>query len=175
MLDNSDVSYLLSLEKKVLDKNFKFKNEWSISGKFPFQHKFTLSTPENTDYLFQYDINQSEKNRFKLTLYLMDSDSKIGLFRVDFNGQHKNPELINEHVPEFLKPYAGMFFDYHQHHIHIYVQGYKTTLDWAMPLTNHEFTIKNISSQNDIIDAFSEFNKHINLKTSFLIQQATEL
>lgn len=174
MLNNSEVSYLLSMEKKVLDNN-NFINTLGVSGKWPFQHKFTLSSPQNTDYLFLYDINQSTKNRFKITLYLMDSDSKIGLLRVDFNGQHKNPENINEHVPEFLIPYAGKFFDYHQHHIHIYVKGYKTTLDWAMPITNHEFGIKNISSQKDILDAFSEFNKLINLTTSFIIQQATEL
>ncbi|GIV26241.1 MAG: hypothetical protein KatS3mg027_0055 [Bacteroidia bacterium] len=174
MLNNSEVSFLLSLEKKVFDNN-NFINTLDVSGKWPFQYKFTLSSPQNTDYLFLYDINQSAKNRFKITLYLMDSDSKIGLLRVDFHGQHKNPEQINEHVPEFLKPYAGMFFDYHQHHIHIYVKGYKTTLDWAMPLTNHEFAVKNISSQKDILDAFGEFNKYINLKTSFEIQLASEI
>jgi hypothetical protein len=62
-----------------------------------------------------------------------------------------------------------MFFDYHDHHIHYYVEGYKTTLDWALPLTNDDFSVKNITASSDVLDAFYRFNQIINLQTIFRI------
>lgn len=170
MFSNNDVNYLLNIDKKVfLDDTL--KDEHYLTQKFPFQHKLELISPSDSDYTFLYDINQSAKNQFKLTLYLLDSDTRTGLLRIDFNGQHKNPETITDKVPESLHAYAGMFFDYNQPHIHYYVEGYKTTLDWAMPLSDNDFPVKQITNSNDIIEAFFKFNQRINLKTNFVINQ----
>ncbi len=101
----------------------------------------------------------------------MDDDTKIGILRVDFNGQHENPHTINDNVPDFLKPYVGMFFNYNEHHIHYFVEGYRTSLDWAIPLNDDNFPVKKISNSNDIIEVFLGFNKLINLITEFQINQ----
>jgi len=168
MFSNNDANYLLSLDKKVFH-NDTLTDKLCLTQSFPFQHKFELIAPSDSDYTFLYDINQSAKNQFKLTLYLLDSDTRIGLLRIDFNGQHKNPEMITDKVPEFLHAYAGVFFDYNQPHIHYYVEGYKTTLDWAMPLSDDDFPVKQITKPNDITEAFYAFNKEINLSTNFSI------
>jgi hypothetical protein len=128
-----------------------------------------LISPDEADYIFIYDISQSKKNQFKLTLYLLDDETKIGLLRVDYSGQHKNPETITEKVPVEFHPFAGKFFDYNEHHIHYYVEGYKTSLDWALPLTIDSFPIKKITKLADVTDAFIQFNKIINLITKFYI------
>lgn len=159
---------LLKLNKKVL-QNDTLQEVIAFNQSFPFSHRFTLLSPDDEDFTFLYDINQSAKNQFKLTLYLLNNDTKIGLLRVDYNGQHKNPETFTEKVPHFFHPYAGMFFNYHMNHIHYYVEGYKTTLDWALPLTEDNFPVKNISTSKDILDAFYRFNEIINLKTTFNI------
>jgi len=168
MFSNNDANYLLSLDKKVFH-NDTLTDKLCLTQSFPFQHKFELIAPSDSDYTFLYDINQSAKNQFKLTLYLLDSDTRIGLLRIDFNGQHKNPEMITDKVHKFLHAYAGVFFDYNQPHIHYYVEGYKTTLDWAMPLSDDDFPVKQITKPSDITEAFYAFNKKINLSTNFII------
>ncbi len=170
MLSNNEVNYLLNLDKKVF-VNDALKDEYYLTQKFPFQHKLELISLSDSDYTFLYDINQSAKNQFKLTLYLLDSDTRIGLLRIDFNGKHKNPETITDKVPECLHTYAGVFLDYNQPHIHYYVEGYKTTLDWAMPLCDSDFPVKQIANSNDIIEAFCTFNQRIHLKTKFQIDK----
>lgn len=168
MLTAEQAQYFLQLPKKV-EINGELKDRLSLTQKFPFLHRFNLISPNDDGYIFLYDIYQSKKNQFKLTLFLMEEDTKIGLLRIDYNGQHKNPEHITEKVPKILQPYVGKFFDYHEHHIHLYVEGYKTPLDWALPLTNHDFPIKNIDSPIHIIESFFNFNKIINLQTNFII------
>lgn len=168
MFTISQAQQLLQLPKKV-EENGRLVDKINFTQPFPFTLRYTLISPDDADYIFLYDINQSTKNRFKLTLYLMDDESRIGLLRVDFNGQHKNPETITENVPEIFHPFAGKFFDYHEHHIHYYVEGYKTTLDWALPLTNDPFPVKSITKPDDIRDAFLQFNALIKLQTLFII------
>jgi hypothetical protein len=99
----------------------------------------------------------------------MDNDTRIGLLRVDFSGQHENPQTLTDNMPAIFHPYVGRFFDYNDHHIHYYVEGYRTTLDWAIPLTDDAFPVKQISNSNDILNAFYRFNDIINLQTSFKI------
>lgn len=168
MFTIEQAQHLLNLNKKVL-QNDTLQELIAFDQSFPFTHQFTLLSPDDSDFTFLYDINQSTKNQFKLSLYLLDNDTKIGLLRVDYNGQHKNPEIINDKVPDFFHPYAGMFFDYQIHHIHYFVEGYKTTLDWALPLADDNFPVKNIAASKDILDAFYRFNDIINLKTKFNI------
>lgn len=175
MFSIQQAKYLLQLPKKVeMNGILKDKIEFAEQP-FPFTLKYILISPDDTDYVFMYDITQSRKNHFKLSLYLMENETKIGLIRVDYNGQHKNPETITPQVPETFHPFAGKFFDYYEHHIHYYVEGYKTTLDWALPLTNDSFTVKTISNNNDILQAFFSFNKLIHLQTVFNIPQLSLL
>lgn len=168
MFTTKQAQYLIQLPKKV-EQNGHLADAITFTQPFPFTLRYTLISPDDADYLFLYDITQSTKNHFKLTLYLMEDESRIGLLRVDFNGQHKNPETITEKVPEIFHPFAGKFFDYHEHHIHYYVEGYKTTLDWAIPLDHDSFPVKSITKSDDIKEAFLQFNNIINLQTSFII------
>lgn len=170
MFTTQQARYLLQIPKKVV-KNEVFKDNISFTQPFPFTLRYSLLSSDEPDFLFLYDITQSKKNHFKLTLYLMENETKIGLIRVDYNGQHKNPETITDTVPQMFHSYAGKFFDYHEHHIHYYVEGYKTTLDWAIPLTDDDFPIKSIASNNDVLDAFFSFNRIINLITNFDINR----
>ena len=61
-------------------------------------------------------------------------------------------------------PQSG--FDYHEHHIHYYVEDYKP-LAWAIPLADDEFPIKDITTTTDIFPVIQEFAVRINLKTKF--------
>lgn len=168
MFSTEQAQYLLQLPKKV-EWAEKLQNNIDFHQSFPFQEKYSLVSPEDPEYTFLYEINQSKKNQYKLTLYTMDADTRIGLLRVDYKGQHENPQSLNEYVPEILHPFVGKFFQYDEHHIHIYVEGYKTTLDWALPLTKYDFPIKEITNNNDVIEAFQCFNQAINLQTVFTI------
>lgn len=160
--------YLLQLPKKV-EANGLLQDNLEFNQSFPFQERYTLLSPDDADFTFFYEINQSKKNHFKLTLYLMEDDTKVGLIRVDFSGQHENPQTLKDSVPQMFHSFAGKFFDFADHHIHYYVEGYKTTLDWAMPLRYDSFPVKQITKNNDILDAFYSFNGIINLKTKFKI------
>jgi hypothetical protein len=168
MFTTKQAQLLLQLPKKV-EQNGQMVDNLTFTQPFPFTLKYTLISPDDADYVFLNDITQSTKNHFKLTLYLMEDESKIGLLRVDFNGQHKNPETLSENVPEIFHPFVGKFFDYHEHYIHYYVEGYKTTLDWAVPLVYDSFPVKSIVKTDDIKEAFLQFNTIINLQTSFTI------
>ncbi|MFH1005305.1 MAG: hypothetical protein V1781_07420 [Bacteroidota bacterium] len=168
MLTTEQSHYLLRLPKKVELKG-KLQDQITFDQHFPFQEKYILILPDNVDFTFLYEIYQSKKNQFKLTLYLMDGDTHIGLLRVDFSGQHENPHMLADTVPAIFHPFVGNFFNYNDHHIHYYVEGYKTTLDWAVPLTNDDFPVKQINGIDDVLLAFYEFNKIINLQTIFKI------
>jgi len=119
----------------------------------------------DNSYTFLYDINQSPKVNLKLNLYLMDNETKIGLLRIDFNGQHQNPEEVIGDLPKDLLPFAGKLFDYNEPHIHCHVDGYKQ-MAWAKPVKGN-FPVSDITSQDDIISAFYAFNTMIALETRF--------
>ncbi|MDR2085307.1 MAG: hypothetical protein LBP67_09980 [Bacteroidales bacterium] len=97
----------------------------------------------------------------------MDNETKIGLLRIDFNGQHQNPEEISDRLPEDLHPFVGNFFAYNEPHVHCHVEGYRT-MAWAKPLAN-DYPVQNISSPADVINAFYAFNTLIALETRFTI------
>lgn len=168
MFTSEQSQYLLALPKKV-ERDGMLQDTITFNQPFPFQERYTLISAEDTDFTFLYEITQSKKNQFKLSLYLMDEDTRIGLLRVDFSGQHENPHTIKENVPLAFHPFAGKFFEYDSHHIHYFVEGYKTTLDWALPLTDDTFPVKQIKNSEDIITAFKRFNDVIHLETNFII------
>ena len=169
MITIEQSNYLLGLSKKI-EVDGRLRDKITFNQKFPFQERYTLISPEESDFIFLYEIFQSPKNQFKLSLYLMDDDTKIGLLRVDFNGSaHENPHNINDKVPEILKPYAGRYFVQGEPHIHYYVEGFKTTLDWALPIVDDSFPVKSVTSHNDVLEVFYNFNRIINLITEIQI------
>lgn len=170
MMSNELVAHLLGLPKKIILET-ELLNELQITADFPFVQKYMLQSPDDKDYLFIYDIKQSNKNIFKVSFHVMDEESKIGLLRVDFPGKHKNPETITGSVPSFLHPFAGQYFDYNVPLIHYYVDGTKTGLEWALPIESADFPVKKVSSQSDIISAFLAVNNLINLHTNCIIKQ----
>ena len=168
MFTFDEAQNLLKLPKKV-ESNGKLLEKMNLDQSLPFQKRFALLASDEPDFFFLYDASQSKKNNFKLSLYIMENESKIGLLRVDFSGQHQNPEIITDNVPAVFHPYAGKFFSYDDHHIHYYVEGYRSTLDWALPLTADSFPIKQIKDASDIVNAFRSFNEVIHLETEFSI------
>ncbi|MBP9742060.1 MAG: hypothetical protein KBD37_01740 [Burkholderiales bacterium] len=167
MISIEQYEYLLKLPKKVELKG-NLEEEVSFNTEIPMKNSFKLISPEDSEFSFIYVINQSEKNHYKLSLFLMHDDEKIGLIRIDFNGQHLNPESITENLPDKFHRYAGKFFKYDEPHIHYHIDGYKN-LAWAIPLENDPFKIKEINNQEDTVNAFCEFNSLINLQTKFLL------
>ncbi|MDR0304840.1 MAG: hypothetical protein LBH98_08765 [Chitinispirillales bacterium] len=160
------IDHLLNLSKMV-EINGVLENSVTFNQEAPFKQQYKLKSPIDDDYIFFYDINQSAKNHLKLTLHLIDNNTKAGLLRVDFNGQHQNPEKIKDGLPKDFHLFAGKFFDYNEHHIHYYVEGYKP-LAWAKPLENN-FPVSSIASHADVISAFTAFNAMITLETRFTI------
>jgi hypothetical protein len=167
MLEFEKVKYLLSLPKKVKEDNL-IKEEIIINQDVPFVACYVLVSEHDEEYSFLYDIKQSRKNHFKLSLYLMDNDTRLGLIRIDYNGQHSNPDTTNEYLPSDFLTYTNKFFGYNEPHIHYYVEGYKP-LAWAIPLSAIEFDVQNITSHADVMSAFGAFNSLISLQTHFII------
>ena len=169
-ITNEQAEYLLMLPKKVLKGN-DLLSQMTVNQKFPFQERFELLSEKDDEFSFLWEINQSAKNSLRISLHLQENESKIGLLRIDFNGGHTNPEIINEFVPERFHQYAGKYFTNDEHHIHYHVQGYKS-LSWAIPLVDDDFEIKTIDSE-DINESLKEviilFAKAVNIETIITI------
>jgi len=134
-MTKEQVDYLLALPKKV-ETNDVLEDAIVLTQTVPFNLRYKLVSPEDDEFTFLYDVDQSAKNYLKLSLHFMDNDSKVGLLRIDFCGQHQNPENINQELPAELYPFAGKLFSYNEPHLHLYVDGYKP-LAWAVPLRWH--------------------------------------
>jgi len=167
-ITNEQADYLLNLPKKILTEKG-LLSEMIINQRFPFLERLELSAEINDEFSFLWEIKQSSKNTLKISLHIQENDSKIGLLRIDYNGSHKNPEYINEFVPEKFHKYKGKEFINSEHHIHYYVQGYKS-LAWAIPLIDDDFEIKTIKNPNhQFTDIIKLFAKKINLETIITI------
>ena len=132
-----------------------------------------MTSKEDEEFFFFLEIWQSTKKRIKLTLHFQEDDASIGLLRIDFEGPpHKNPEIINDHVPEIYKRYAGKWIE--NRHIHCFIEGYKP-LAWAIPLIDDDFPIKEFTDQNLIAQILYAFGEKINLKTKLHITIQTQI
>jgi hypothetical protein len=163
MFTNEEALYLIELPKKILH-NESLLDDIKITQKFPFNAKYLLGSETDKEFIFLMDVKQSAKFSLKFDLHHPEDQTNIGLLRVDYFGKHKNPEVMNEKVPLVFHNYVGKWFEYSEHHIHFYVEGYRE-LDWALPLIDDPFPIKNIENNTDISDAFLHFCKRINLVT----------
>ena len=152
---------------KLVKKGGRLKKEVFFNQQVPFKETFILASPENTRYVFFYEVDQSAKNVFKFSLHLMDNETKIGLLRVDFNGGHQNPSDITYNLPEELHQFAGKHFSHNESHMHHFVEGYKS-LAWAIPIEGN-FPVQSIASSDDVLQAFHAFNAMITLGTHFTI------
>lgn len=163
MLTNQEADYLLKLEKslsspnKIVDLNIK-------------TNTLDLISHEDSDYNFRLDITSNRKIVLKTSIHHMESNSYIGLLRIDFKGGHHNPSEILNTLPDFLRPYADKWFKPTEPHKHLYVEGYKP-LAWAIPLADTDFPVKKLNDQSDLRGLIINFADSINLKSKIDIQR----
>jgi len=164
MLTNDEAKYLLGLEKLLFDSDqiIDLKNK---------KNRLKLYSPEDTYYNFWLEITSNSKIILKTSIHHLESNTFIGLLRVDFRGRHQNPTEITDALPEELKEFAGKLFGIDEPHMHIYVEGYKP-LVWALPLKNTKLKESKIDELADLIDIIVNFAEEINLKSRLDIQQA---
>ena len=130
--------------------------------------RFKLINHDEPEYEFLFEITSNRKITFKITFHNQENNTKEGLIRIDFKGGHKNPEMLNDYVPDFVKPYLGFYFQ-NESHVHIYVEGFKD-LAWAVPLSIYNFPVLNIENMEDFGEALKAFVKEINIVSSLNIQ-----
>ena len=164
MLTNQEAKYLLDLEKVLTNPN----QTIDLSKK---KNRLELISHQDSDYEFWVEITTNQKIILKTSVHHLESNSFVGLLRIDFKGGHHNPANILPTLPDYLKPYADKWFDPTESHIHIYVEGYKN-LAWAIPLSDSDFPIKYITQASDLSDLIFNFARRINLKSIINIQQA---
>ena len=167
MLTNQEAKNLIALPKQIIvGGNALGYTPLHLHGG---RVKYHLRCAPSDNISFLMEITQATKGPnkgLKISLHFQEDDEKIGLLRVDYFGQHKNPDRVTAHLPAALKPYAGKWFRYEDHHIHYYVQGYKS-LAWAIPLKDDAFPYKQVTSRNDLYPAAQAFGARINLQTQF--------
>jgi len=164
MLTNDEAEYLLALDKSLSNPNqiIDLRNK---------KNRLELISHQDPDYNFWMEITSNQKLILKTSIHHLESNSFVGLLRVDFKGGHHNPIEIKNTLPNYLKPYADKWFDPTEPHMHIFVEGYKP-LAWAIPLADTDFPTKDISDQSDLNNLIINFAKRINLSSTINIQQA---
>ena len=164
MLTNQEAKYLLDLEKVLINPN----QTVDLSKK---KNRLELISHQDSDYEFWVEITTNQKIILKTSIHNLESNSYVGLLRIDYRGGHHNPANILPTLPNFLKPYADKWFKPTESHMHLYVEGYKP-LAWAIPLTDINFPVKEITQPADLSGLIFNFAREINLKSLINIQQA---
>lgn len=164
MITQEDAKYLLKLPKVIAedtDATVDLNQE---------KNRLNLYSPEDDEWKFILQINSNKKISFRISIHHQENNYKEGLFRVDFKSGHRNPEHLNAFVPDFVKPYAGVWFE-NESHVHLFVEGYRN-LAWAVPLKNYDdFPVKEVDSHQDFLKAVRSFTGAINLISEFAIQK----
>ena len=166
IISNEQSEYLIQLKKKVLQNDVALE-QLTINQEFPMHLRFELISEEDDDFSFLWEITQSSKNDIRISLHFQEDESKIGLFRVDYNSGHRNPETASDKLPQRFLPFVGKWFSNDESHVHYHVEGYKP-LAWAVPIEDSEMTTKEIADTNTnekLSSAIQEFAKIINLET----------
>lgn len=99
MLTNQEAKYLLELEKIPIDprQTIDLKNK---------KNRIELISLQDSDYEFWVEISTNQKIILKTSIHHLESNSFIGLLRIDFKGGHHNPANIENTLPDMLKPYV---------------------------------------------------------------------
>lgn len=166
---NADANMLLSLPKNVVIDDEKKDHLAVCYGSGLLNLRYYLLS-EDGEYSFLFEVEQSPKYNIKISLHFQEDEAKIGLLRIDYNGRHTNPAVINSNVPNFMHPYVGKRFAYDEHHIHYHVQGYKN-LVWAVPLIADMFPVKQVTDFNSFQQSVLTFAQKINLKTALNFEE----
>lgn len=171
-LTQKEADDLLLSEKRIILADEVIKSEtpqdFLIKQQFPLRERFTLEDDMKRKYLL--NIDQSSRNRLKLTLHHQEKGGSEGLLRVDYGGKHRNPTDVLASVPERLRQYAGEIFRPDTPHIHFFVEGYPG-LKWAIPLASDDFPIKEIREEteaDDVKQSVQVFAKRIHLLNQIL-------
>ena len=166
-MTNEQAEELIGLKKTIIQNGIE-QESVTIEQTFPMNLRFELISKEDDEYSFLWDITQSSKDSLRISLHFQDDDSKIGLFRVDYNGGHQNPVVGNESLPVIFKPYIGKYLN--ESHVHYHVEGYKT-LAWALPISETNVKIKEVDNNRNqqIMDAILDFANLINIETNITI------
>ncbi len=142
MFTNKEAKYLLNLNKLL-------NNPEQIVDLKDKKNRLELFSPEDNDYKFWLEITSNKKIILKTSLHHLESNSFIGLLRIDFKGRHINPPIADKNVPLEIGKYVGKRFEIDEPHMHIYVEGYKP-LVWAIPLSKTDFGLKEIKEYGDL-------------------------
>lgn len=160
ILTQEDAERILSTPKVIVEKG-KMLSSYVLDFAKSRDVRIWLSSSDNIDKdaEFLLRIRASEKMRVKISLHTQDNETQMCVFRLDFNGAtHKNPEYINEYVPEKFKPFTGKILS--GNHVHYHVCGYKSAA-WALPIEVDTFPVKELTEDNfsqelkDILDALA--------------------
>ncbi len=166
MITNQQAEYYLSLPKHIVENDVELPKK-QFDQPTIWDMRFFLIGKDNGDaYEFLWEIWQSPKNTLKMSLHYQDEETKLGVFRVDFNSGHNNPAELTANVPSKFHPFVGKHFTINEHHVHYHVEGYES-LAWALPIKNDNFPHKNLTEQN-IVEIVEEFAKTINFKRNYL-------
>lgn len=163
---------LIETPKVIIDPDESECLQKVISLSVGYRDSFILKA-EDDDIFFKWDIKQSGKDYCRLSLHLLEKDSCIGIFRVDYVSYtefHPNPCGLNPDVPEELKPYLAK--DIYGPHAHFNVKGYKE-MSWAIPLNDIQFATKQLAEEDGRVDLglpIKSFADYINIQTQLIIE-----
>lgn len=163
-MTNHEAEYLMKLEKVLADPH-------QIIDLKDKKNRLELISHQDSERNFCVEITSNRKIILKTSIHHLESNTYVGLLRIDFKGTHRNPSGIKDTLPDYLKPYAGKWFEPNEHHMHVFVEGYKT-LAWAIPLADIDFPIKEINDASDLSELITSFAGLINLTSQINIQQA---
>lgn len=171
MLTYQESLRLLNMTKKVRSKDGALVGSLEIDLKSQLDMRIDLVAEDDGAYVFQWVMRQSSKDSLKMSLHLMDGDSKDGVFRVDYNSSHLNPMDRRPDLPEVFIPYIGKHFKINEHHVHYQVEGYRS-LAWALPIAETDIEKKEIRPDclsEDMAEAISSFAKVAHIDVKFII------
>jgi len=175
----STFSYLETKEliftpKIILDDHGNECREKSINIVSGMKESINLKSIDE-EFSFKWSITHSSKDHYRLSLHVLDKDTFIGLFRVDYVPEtiiHPNPQGLNDDVPNELKKYVSM--DICGPHAHFNVRGYKE-LTWALPLreiNNLPDSLLNEDGNIDLSSPIMDFATYIQIHTTLKMQTA---
>jgi hypothetical protein len=158
-MDQATWDYLMALPKEFKHPTTKINISNSVI-------RHILISPTDKTQEFLLECKKSANMDWKISLHHQENNNIFHLIRVDYNGGHKNPDRINQHIPNFLRPYRDVQIN--ESHIHINVEGYRD-LAWAIPLSVYDADMPvEITDWEDYGKAIIQLTKKINLTCKLL-------